>query len=174
MAGTVAEERMADQLTPTTAAAIADGTTANSLLRVWPTSADALAYAYLFSGTRGHSEASEAVRFAKEAVQRDPTSFQSWLDLAILQFAAGDDASARRSALRSVALRPGFTTATNYLADIAAVHGDRSAEHTYLVRSLLYDPNQRLQRKYLSGVCHPVVVTTQFGGRTIRAKCTHH
>ena len=41
-----------------------------------------------------------------EAVQRDPTSSKAWLSLATFQFAAGDNASARRSALRAMALNP--------------------------------------------------------------------
>ena len=173
--GDVAQQRMAAQLRPATAAAaIADGTTANSLLRAWPTSATTLAFAYFFSGTRGHSQAAEAVHFATEAVQRDPTSSKSWLDLATLQFAAGDGASARRSALRAMALNPAWATPMNTLADYAALDGDRSAEHSYLERSLLYDPKQPGEREYLSGACHPVVVKTRFGGRTITAKCTRH
>jgi O-antigen ligase len=173
--GDVAQQRMAAQLTPATAsAAIADGTTANSLLRAWPTSASTLAFAYYFSGTRKHSEAATAAHFAAEAVQRDPTDAKSWLILATFQFAAGEDESARRSALRAMAVNPVLTASMNLLADIAALDGDRSAEHTYLERSLLYDPQQPIDREYLSGACHPEVVTTQFGGRTVTAKCTRH
>ena len=173
--GDVAQHRMAAQLTPATAtAAIADGTTANSLLRAWPTSATTLAFAYFLSGTRGHSEAPEAVRFATQAVQRDPTSSKSWLALATFQFASGDNEGARRSALRAMALNPVSAPPMNLLADIAAFDGDRSAERTYLERSLLYDPKQPVDRKYLSGACHPVIVNTQFGGRTVTAKCSRH
>jgi len=60
------------------------------------------------------------------------------------------------------------------LADIAAIQGNRSVERTYLKRSLLYDPTQPVVKKYLGGTCHPVVVITQFGGRTITTKCSGH
>jgi len=91
--GDVAQQRMTAQITPTTAAAaIADGGTANALLQAWPTSADTLAFAYYYEGTRGHSQTAQSVRYAREAVQRDPSNSKAWLDLATFQFAAGDDA----------------------------------------------------------------------------------
>ncbi len=173
--GDVAQQRAVAQIRPgTVATAIADGKTANSLLRAWPTSANTLAFDYFSSGTRGHSQATEAARLAAEAVQRDPNNAQFWTQLATFQFAAGDDASARRSALRAIALNPVYVQPMNLLAYIAALDGDRSAEHTYLKRSLLYDPKQTADQEILSGACHPVVVTTRFGGRTVTAKCTSH
>jgi predicted Zn-dependent protease len=171
--GDVAQQRMVAQLTHAPAAAIADGGTANSLLRAWPTSAETLAFAYYLSGNREHSKVAEAVHYATEAVQRDPTSSKAWLTLATFQFAAKDIESARRSALRATALNPVSTGPLNLLADIAAIAGDRSAEHSFLERSLLYNPKQPVEREYLSGACKPVVVATQFGGRTVTAKCTH-
>ncbi len=172
--GDVAKQRMVAQLTVTNKAAIADGTTANSLLRAWPTSADTLAFAYLYSGSKGHNESAKAVRYAEEAVQRDPTSSKAWSLLAIFQFGAGDNAGARRSALRAIALNPVSVAPMNLLADIAAFDGNRSAERRYLERSLLYDPNQPEDRDYLSGVCRPVVAKTAYGNRTVTAKCTGH
>lgn len=173
--GDVVQQREATQVAPTTAtAAIADGTTANTLLQAWPTPAATLAFAYFYSGSPGHSKVAEAIHYSSEAIQRDPTESKFWLDLATFQFAAGDNASARRSALRAAALNPVSSAPLNLLADISSLEGDRSAQRAYLERSLLYDPNQPTQRKYLSGACHPVVVHTQFGARDIATKCTHH
>jgi hypothetical protein len=96
------------------------------------------------------------------------------MELATFQFAAGDRASARQSALRALALNPVYVPPMNMLAYIAALDGDRSSEHSYLERSLRYEPNQQAARDFLSGVCRPVVVTTRFGGQTVTAKCTGH
>lgn len=173
--GDVVQQRAATQVAPATAAAaIADGTTANTLLQAWPTPAATLAFAYFYSGSPGHSKVAEAIHYSSQAIQRDPTESKYWLDLATFQFAAGDNASARRSALRAAALNPVSSGPLNLLADIASLEGDRSAQRAYLQKSLLYDPNQPAQRKYLNGTCHPVVVHTQFGARDIATKCIHH
>ena len=168
--GDVAQQRAAANIAPgKVAGGIADGKTANSLLRAWPTSANTLAFDYFASGTSGQSEAAEAARIETEAAQRDPSNAQYWSQLATFQFAAGDMAGARRSALRAIAVNPVYVQPMNLLAYMDALSGNRSAEHSYLERSLLYDPKQPADQDFLDGTCRPKVVTTRFGGRTITA-----
>jgi O-antigen ligase/Flp pilus assembly protein TadD len=168
-----AAQRGDTQPRPATAsAAVADGKTANSLLQAWPTPAATLAYAFFLTGTPGHSNAAEAAHYASEAVQRDPTTSTYWYELAALQFAAGDTAGARASAHRAITANPRFVEPMNLLAEIAGLRGDRSAERTYLERSLLYDPKQKIEQMFLSGQCYPRVKSTRFGARAISARCT--
>ncbi|MHB8220695.1 MAG: O-antigen ligase family protein [Acidimicrobiales bacterium] len=170
--GDVAQQRAATSPEPTkAAAAIGDGTTANTLLPAWPTPAVTLATVYYTSGTQKHSGVAQAVHWSEIAVQRDPTQSRYWYYLAAYQFAAGNDAGARAAAHHALAVNPVFTQPLNLLADMAALDGNRAAEHGYLVRSLRYTPNQEVQRQYLSGRCKPLSIVA-FGARSFSSICS--
>jgi len=102
-----------------------------------------------------HQQAETAIPWAREALNRDPTSAELWGNLALLQYDAGDLGAAEQSALRSHAFFPYYVPALNTLGFIARSRGDTAEARQWFGRSLAVEPTQAVIRDLYTRGCVP-------------------
>jgi Flp pilus assembly protein TadD len=110
---------------------------AESLLAPWPDPATLLGTIDLVLSNQGNAERlPAALRWARVAVDRDPTNARLWTLLADLQMAGGEPAAASASASTALKYEPWYPAATETLGVVAASRNERSAAEKWLDDSL--------------------------------------
>ncbi len=134
------------------ASALGPASTAESLLSPWPNPATELSSINLALYVQGQSgRFSDAVRWARVAVARDPTDPGLWTLLADLQLAGGRPNDAVESASQALRFGAWDPEANAALGIIAASRNQRTEAERYLERALAVAPQH-----YVASVLHDV------------------
>ena len=108
-------------------------------------------------------DASEALRFARLALFREPSSVPALQALAAAQVALGDGQRARESAARALSLQPGNARSLELLGDALMENGDFVGAREQYRLALAFEVSESVRRKLDSlGTSVPSVSSARF------------
>ncbi len=135
-------------------AALASGSTANTLLAAWPDPAELLSETHFYMSLGDHpDEELQAIRWAQIAVSRDPTNSSLLVMLASYQLAAGQFRAAQQSALKAQTYLPYWPSALNDLGIASLLIGEHSEALHWFAISLEVEPQQPSIQDLYDGRC---------------------
>ncbi len=143
--------------------------TASRLLAPWPDPAQYLSMALSTSGAPG--QLAQAERWAKVAVNRDPTNAVSWSTLAQIQGESGNPAAAKQSALKAIGYAPWYPPALNVLGVVSALQHNYTAAERWFEDSLQADPNQNDYQRVLADLEAGCTVPPSAGASRLELTC---
>ena len=152
-------------------AALTSASTANDLLAPWPDPASQLGavHQFLALDVRHPAQKALAVKWMKVAVQRDPTNWVLWANLAQAQALAGNLDAASASARTAVRYFPYDIPVLTLLGAIATAQHQPAVAHGWFGRALAANPSSSSLRALYDGRCHAVLPGRGFA---IHRSCT--
>lgn len=147
------ETTRADNIANNNQAALGPGATANSLIGFWPDTASLLGTIHLALGKSGQpGQYTQAILWAQQAVDKDPTNSHLLTTLARYQGSVGDNAGATRSALEALKYEMTDPDAESVLGILDTIGHEPEAAKKYLEESLNLVPDQTSLRKVLAAL----------------------